>query len=170
MNKNIYERETKEYEDMIHGNNSGDNELDECIRDLYYEVMYLENHILPKNKLVNIGKAVTDVKKLIIDKEDKINKLQKVLEQYEIEDKHLFDIVAWHRRNDNKEMKVKKKKKMMAADQKEKLENFRMPEEKIIFIKRKVEAPYRPPKKEKIIKIDPEKIQQRENNELLTYE
>ena len=170
MNKNIYERETKEYEDMIHGNNSGDNELDECIRDLYYEVMYLENHILPKNKLVNIGKAVTDVKKLIIDKEDKINKLQKILEQYEIEDKHLFDIVACHRRNDNKEMKVNIMKKMMAADQKEKLENFRIPEEKIIFIKRKVEAPYRPPKKEKIIKIDPEKIQQRENNELLTYE
>jgi hypothetical protein len=170
MNNKIYEREKKNYEDMIQGNNSGDNELDEYIRDLYYEVMYLEYHTFPKSKLVNIGKAVMDIKKLIIDKEDKINKFQMALEQYEIEDKHLFDRVACHRRNDNKELKVNIMKKMIAADQKEKLENFRIPEEKIIFIKRKVEAPYRPPKKEKIIKIDPEIIQQRENNELLTYE
>ena len=170
MNKTIYEREKNNYEEISHRNYGGDSELEENIKDLYEEVMYLENRIIPKHKIIDIGRAVKNIKKIIIDKEDKITKLQMILEQHEIEDKHLFDRIACNRRNENKEMKVNIMKKIIAAGQKEKLENLRIPEEKIIFIKRKAEAPYRPPKKEKKIIIDPEIIQQMENNELLTYE
>ena len=93
-----------------------------------------------------------------------------ILEQQEKENKHLFDRIACNRRNDNKELKVNIMKKIIAAGQKEKLDQIKLPEEKIIFIKRKAEPPYQPPKKEKKIKIDPEIIRQIENGELLTYE
>ena len=171
MFKSIYEREENDYEEIYKRNYVGDHELDDAIKDLYDEVMYLENYKIPKKKSkVSITWAILDVKKLITDKEEKINKLQMILEQQEKENKHLFDRIACNRRNDNKELKVNIMKKIIAAGQKEKLDQIKLPEEKIIFIKRKAEPPYQPPKKEKKIKIDPEIIRQIENGELLTYE
>ena len=171
MFKSIYEREENDYEEIYKRNYVGDHELDDAIKDLYDEVMYLENYKIPKKKSkVSITWAILDVKKIITDKEEKINKLQMILEQQEKENKHLFDRIACNRRNDNKELKVNIMKKIIAAGQKEKLDQIKLPEEKIIFIKRKAEPPYQPPKKEKKIKIDPEIIRQIENGELLTYE
>ena len=171
MYKSIYKREENDYEEIYKRNYVGDNELDDAIKDLYDEVMYLENYKIPtKKSKVSITWAILDVKKLITNKEEKINKLQIILEQQEKENKHLFDRIACNRRNDNKELKVNIMKKIIAADQKEKIDQIKLPEKKIIFIKRKAEPPYQPPKKEKKIKIDPEIIKQIENEELLTYE
>ena len=171
MYKSIYKREENDYEEIYKRNYVGDNELDDAIKDLYDEVMYLENYKIPtKKSKVSITWAILDVKKLITNKEEKINKLQIILEQQEKENKHLFDRIACNRRNDNKELKVNIMKKIIAAGQKEKIDQIKLPEKKIIFIKRKAEPPYQPPKKEKKIKIDPEIIKQIENEELLTYE
>ena len=170
MYKSMYEREKIDYEEIYKRNYVGDNELEDAIKDLYEEIMYLENRKISKKDIINITRAVLDIKKLIINKEDKINKLHKTLEQYEKDNKHLFDKAICHRKNDNKELKVNIMKKIIAAGQKEKVDHIRLPEEKIVFIKRKAEPLYHAPKKEKKIKIDPEIIKQIENEELLTYE
>ena len=92
MYKSMYEREKIDYEEIYKGNNVGDNELEDVIKDLYEEIMYLENRKIYKKDIINITRAVLDIKKLIINKEDKINKLHKTLEQYEKDNKHLYSI------------------------------------------------------------------------------
>ena len=77
MFKSIYEREENDYEEIYKRNYVGDHELDDAIKDLYDEVMYLENYKIPKKKSkVSITWAILDVKKLITDKEEKSKKKQ----------------------------------------------------------------------------------------------
>ena len=167
--KSLYEREKNEYEDIYKRIFEGEGEFDDVIKELYLEVMNIENNIKNKREIVNITRAVLDIKNEIIKREEKINKLQNILEQYEEEDKHLFDRIVCHRKSDLKEMKVNIMKKKIAAGEKEKIEHIK-PIEKLIFIQRKCEPPYQPPKKEKKEKIDPELIKNLENEELITYE
>ena len=164
--KSIYEKEKKEYEEIYKRNYSGEGEFDSLIKELYLEVMNIEN---TKKNIINIPRAVEDIKKEIIEKELNINKLQMLLEQYEENDKYLFDRIVYKRKTDIKEMKVSIQKRKIEAGEREKLEHLR-PMEKITFIQRKCEPPYRPPKKEKKEIIDYELIQKLENEELLTYE
>ena len=167
--KSLYEREKNEYEEIYKRIFSGEGEFDDVIKDLYLDVMNIENNIKNKKDIVNIIRTVLDIKNEIIKKEELINKLQNICEQYEEDDKHLFDRILCHRKSDLKEMKVNIMKKKIAAGEKEKIEHIK-PVEKFIFIQRKCEPPYQPPKKEKKEKIDPELIKNMENEELITYE
>ena len=167
--KSLYEREKNEYDEIYKRILSGDGEFDDIIKELYLEVMNIENNIKNKKDIINITRTVLDVKNEIIKKEEKINKLQNTLEQYEKDDKHLFDRIVSLRKSDLKEIKVNIMKIKIAAGEKEKVEQIK-PIEKFIFIQRKCEPPYQPPKKEKKEKIDPELIKNLENEELITYE
>ena len=168
--KSLYEREEKEYEEIYKRNYSGEGEFDDIIKELYLDIMNIENNLKNKKNIVNISKTVIDIKKEIIGKENKINKLLMDLEQYEKEDKHSFDRALCNRKNEIKEMKVSiiknKKKEVVVVEKKENIK----PEEKIIFLQRKCEPPYHAPKKEKKEKIDHELIKRMENEELITFE
>ena len=123
-----------------------------------------------KNNIINVNKAVSDLQKIITEKEQKFNKLLLTLENYEKNDQNLFEIVLNHRKNDNKDIKINIMKKKLEAGEKEKKEQIKNPEEKLIFIQRKTEPPYHVKKKEKKVKIAPEIVKNLENEELLTYE
>ena len=165
----IYEREKKLYEEIFKRKTSGDGEFDEIIKDFYNDVV--NNKITKdKNNIINVNKAVSDLQKIITEKEQKFNKLLLTLENYEKNDQNLFEIVLNHRKNDNKDIKINIMKKKLEAGEKEKKEQIKNPEEKLIFIQRKTEPPYHVKKKEKKVKIDPEIVKNLENEELLTYE
>ena len=68
MYKSMYEREKIDYEEIYKRNYVGDNELEDVIKDLYEEIMYLENRKIYKKDIINITRAVRDIKKLIINK------------------------------------------------------------------------------------------------------
>ena len=163
--KAMFEREKKDYEEMSKKNYDADADLVDIIKDLYYEVMNLENK-KNTNEILNLNRVVLDLKKIVIDKEEKINKSISIMEQYENDNKFLFYRILFHRKNEIREFKANIMKKI--AHDKE--IQARLPEEKLVFIQRKTEAPYHVIKKEKKIKIDPEIIKQRENRELLTYQ
>lgn len=165
----LYEREKMEFEEVYKRINSGDREINDLIKELYLNVMNIENNIKNKNNIINISKAVTVLKKEIIRKEDNINKLLLTLEKCEIENKNLFYRIVNNRKNELKEMKVTIMKHKIEEGEKEK-ENQIKPNEKLIFIQRKCEPPYHAPKKEKKEKVDPELIKNMENEELIAYE
>ena len=168
--KSIYEREKNGYDEIYKRNYTGEGEFDDIIKDLYYEVMEVDKNDKKKKKsIVNINRAALDVKKSIIEKEININKLIMTLEQYEKEDNYLFVRVVHNRKNENKEMKINIQKKKIEEGERAKLFQLNMPHEKIILIQRKCEPPFRPKKKEKVVKIDPEIVKEMENDELITY-
>jgi hypothetical protein len=168
--KSIYEREKNVYDEVYKRNYTGEGEFHDIIKDLYYEVMEVDkNDKKTKKSIVNINRAALDVKKSIIEKEININKLIMTLEQYEKEDNYLFVRVVHNRKNENKEMKINIQKKKIEEGERAKLFQLSMPHEKIILIQRKCEPPFRPKKKEKIVKIDPEIVKEMENDELITY-
>jgi hypothetical protein len=171
MYNSIYEREKKLYEDISKRNIKREGEFDDIIKDLYFEVMNLENKKTKNSKknLININRAVSDLQKIIIEKEQKFNKLLMTLENHEQENKNLFNRAVNHRKNENKDMKINVMKKKIEVGELEKLEHLKNPEEKIIFIQRKTEPPYHVRKKEKNVKIDPEIIKNLENEELLSF-
>ena len=163
--KAMLEREKKEYEEMSKRNYDADADLVDIIKDLYYEVMNLENK-KNSNEILNLNRVVLDLKKIVIDKEEKINKSISIMEQYEKDNKFLFGRILFHRKNDIREFKANILKKITH----DKEIQARLPEEKLVFIQRKTEGPYHVIKKEKKMKIDPEIIKQMENRELLTYQ
>ena len=168
--KSIYEREKNGYDEIYKRNYTGEGEFDDIIKDLYYEVMEVDKNDKKKKKsIVKINRAALDVKKSIIEKEININKLIMTLEQYEKEDNYLFVRVVHNRKNENKEMKINIQKKKIEEGERAKLFQLNMPHEKIILIQRKCEPPFRPKKKEKVVKIDPEIVKEMENDELITY-
>ena len=124
-----------------------------------------------KNKLntISISNALKDSQKVIVEKEQKLNKLIINLESYEKSNKWLFDRVVNRRRNENKELKVSLLKQIIMDGEQEKIGQL-SPENKIIFIKRKAEPPYQPPKRDDKIKEDPEVVKQLENEELIKYQ
>ena len=174
--KSLYEIEKKEYEDICVRKEIGIVDLDKIVLDLYYFVMTIfkkfnkedENN---KNKLntISISNALKDSQKVIVEKEQKLNKLIINLESYEKSNKWLFDRVVNRRRNENKELKVSLLKQIIMDGEQEKIGQL-SPENKIIFIKRKAEPPYQPPKKDDKIKEVPEVVKQLENEELIKYQ
>jgi hypothetical protein len=162
--KAMLEREKKDYQEMCNRNYDENADLVDVIKDLYNEVMNLENK-KKANEILNLNRAVLELKKIVIDKEEIITKSISILEQYEKDNRYLFSKVIIQRKNEIREHKANVMKKLMTNEKLTKL-----PEEKIIFKQRKTHAPYHAPKKEKKIKIDPEIIKQIENRQLLTYE
>ena len=168
--KSLYEREKKDYDEIYNRNYTGEGEFDDIIKDLYYDVMGIDKNNKKMNKgIVNVNRAALDVKTAIIEKEININKLIMTLEEYEKDNNNLFIRVVHNRKNENKEMKINMQKQKIKDGEREKLSQLSMPNEKIVIFQRKCEPPFRPKKKEKIIKIDPEIVKELEDDELITY-
>ena len=165
--KSIYEREKAEYDEIFKRTDTGEGEFDEVIKDLYYDVIE-KNNKKPKKNILNINRAACEIKNAVVGKEIKINKLIAELETYEKEDLMLFTRAVHHRKNENKEMKINMMKMKITEGEKEKMEVY-IPTEKIVIIGRKCEPPFHVKKKEKKIKIDPELIKDREDEELMIY-
>jgi hypothetical protein len=170
----LYEREKKQYDDLIIFNKERNVDLDDIVYDLYYEVMNIfnrlqkdEGNVNSKKDLIGVNSALKEIDSIIIDSEDKVEKYIKTLESYEKSSKYLFGRICNHIRNSRKERNVNMLKKILANDKKEKSEQKK--EEKIIFIRRKAEPPFHPTKKKKNIKLDPEILKQLEDEELITY-
>ena len=106
------------------------------------------------------------MQKILYKKEEKINKLIKNLEEYEKSNETAFYRMIRRIKINTKKMNFRLFKQSIENGEKEKIEKT---PEKIIFINRKAEPPYRPPKNEKKIKLNPELIKQSENQQLITY-
>ena len=172
--KNLYEKEKKHCNGLIKFNKIRNVDLDDIVYDLYYEVMGIFNKVKKsegntnsKKELIGVNSALKEIRTIIVDSEEKIEKYMKLLESYEKSDKYVFGRICNHIRNSRKERKVNILKKILANDEKEKKEQKK--EEKIIFIKRKAEPPFQPNKKKKKVKLDPELVKQLEDEELITY-
>ena len=172
--KNLYEKEKKHCNGLIKFNKIRNVDLDDIVYDLYYEVMGIFNKVKKgegstnsKKELIGVNSALKEIRTIIVDNEEKIEKYMKLLESYEKSDKYVFGRICNHIRNSRKERKVNVLKKILANDEKEKKEQKK--EEKIIFIKRKAEPPFQPNKKKKKVKLDPELVKQLEDEELITY-
>jgi len=172
--KNLYEKEKKHCNGLIKFNKIRNVDLDDIVYDLYYEVMGIFNKVKKsegntnsKKELIGVNSALKEIRTIIVDSEEKIEKYMKLLESYEKSDKYVFGRICNHIRNSRKERKVNILKKILANDEKEKKEQEK--EEKIIFIKRKAEPPFQPNKKKKKVKLDPELVKQLEDEELITY-
>ena len=172
--KNLYEKEKKHCNGLIKFNKIRNVDLDDIVYDLYYEVMGIFNKVKKsegntnsKKELIGVNSALKEIRTIIVDSEEKIEKYMKLLESYEKSDKYVFGRICNHIRNSRKERKVNVLKKILANDEKEKKEQKK--EEKIIFIKRKAEPPFQPNKKKKKVKLDPELVKQLEDEELITY-
>ena len=92
------------------------------------------------------------------------------MDKYANEDKILFDKVVSDARAENKQIHINNMKKLMEFGGEHKLKLMKIPKEKIILKYKKSEPAYYLKKKEKKIKIDPEIIEQLQDEELLTYE
>lgn len=170
-----YDKERAIYEHKIEINELGNLDFDGIVYDLYFEVMFTfgklkldkDNKFNLNKEAVGVNDALREIRSLIIDSEEKMNKYMKILETLEKSDKFLFGRICNRIKNSHKEMKVNLLKQIIADGEKQKIDQ--MMENKIIFIKRKAEPPFHLPKKEKKIKIDPELVKQLENEELITY-
>jgi hypothetical protein len=170
----LYEREKRQYNDLNKFNKIRNVDLDDIVYDLYYEVMSIFNKLKKgegnansKKELIGVNYALKEIKSIIVDSEDKVEKYIKIMESYEQSNKYLFGRICNHIRNSRKERNVNMLKKILANDKKEKSEQKK--EDKIIFIRRKAEPPFHPTKKKKNIKLDPEILKQLEDEELITY-
>ena len=171
LNKILYEREKSQYDEIYKNNSKGYNELDQIILDLYYEVLDTFEKSEKKNKnskkkLIKPITAIEELQKILYKKEEKINKLIKNLEEYEKSNETAFYRMIRRIKINTKKMNFRLFKQSIENGEKEKIEKT---PEKIIFINRKAEPPYRPPKNEKKIKLNPELIKQSENQQLITY-
>ena len=170
-----YDKERTIYEHKLEINEIGNLDYDGIVYDLYFEVMFIfgklklnkDNKIIINKEAVGVNDALREIRSLIIDSEEKMNKYMELLETYEKSDKFLFGRICNHIKNSHKEKKVNLQKQIIADGEKQKIDQ--MMENKIIFINRKAEPPFHLPKKEKKIKIDPELVKQLENEELITY-
>ena len=170
-----YDKERAIYEHKIEINELGSLDFDGIVYDLYFEVMFIfdkikldkEKKIILNKESVGVNDELREIRSLIIDSEEKLNKYIPILEAYEKSDKFLFGRICNRIKNSHKEKKVNMLKQIIADGEKQRIDQ--MMENKIIFIKRKAEPPFHMPKKEKKIKIDPELVKQLENEELITY-
>jgi hypothetical protein len=170
-----YDKERTIYEHKLEINEIGNLDYDGIVYDLYFEVMFIfgklklnkDNKIIINKEAVGVNDALREIRSLIIDSEEKMNKYMELLETYEKSDKFLFGRICNRIKNSHKEKKVNLQKQIIADGEKQKIDQ--MMENKIIFINRKAEPPFHLPKKEKKIKIDPELVKQLENEELITY-
>ena len=170
-----YDKERTLYEHKLEINELENLDFDGIVNELYFEVMLIfdklkfdkENKVILNKESVGVNDELREIRSLIIDSEEKLNKYIPILESYEKSDKFLFGRICNRIKNSHKEKKVNMLKQIIADGEKQRIDQ--MMEDKIIFIKRKAEPPFHMPKKEKKIKIDPELVKQLENEELITY-
>ena len=174
-NEEILQSEQNEYEKIFKKSSSDISEFEEMISDLYSYVFDTNKNSKSKSlrkytEIFDVDLQIVSLKKILIRKEELINKLLSNINKYENEDKILFHRVLNNIKEENKQMYVSNMKKIMESGGQNKLKLLKIPKDKIILKYRRSEPPYHLIKKEKKFKLDPELIKQLENQELLTYE
>ncbi len=175
-NKEIYKSEKEEYEKVAEKLLNDDSDFENLIIELYnYYINEKNQNQNKKNKKsiatsFDIKTYISSLQKELIEKEEKLNELKFKMDKYANEDKILFDKVVSDARAENKQIHINNMKKLMEFGGEHKLKLMKIPKEKIILKHKKSEPPYYLKKKEKKIKIDPEIIEQLQDEELLTYE
>ena len=173
-NKEIYKAEKEEYEKVAKKLLNDDSEFENLIFDLYnYYINETKNQNKKNKKSItsfDTKTYISSLQKALIEKEEKLNELKFKLDKYANEDKILFDKVVSDARAENKQNHINNAKKLMEFGGEHKLKLLKIPKEKIIIKYKKSAPPYYLKKKEKKIKIDPEVIEQLQDEELLTYE
>ena len=173
-NKEIYKAEKEEYEKVAKKLLNDDSEFENLIFDLYnYYINETKNQSKKHKKSItsfDTKTYISSLQKALIEKEEKLNELKFKLDKYANEDKILFDKVVSDARAENKQNHINNAKKLMELGGEHKLKLLKIPKEKIIIKYKKSAPPYYLKKKEKKIKIDPEVIEQLQDEELLTYE
>ena len=175
-NKEIYKSEKEEYEKVAEKLLNDDSDFENIIIELYnYYINEKNQNQNKKNKKsiatsFDIKTYISSLQKELIEKEEKLNELKFKMDKYANEDKILFDKVVSDARAENKQIHINNMKKLMEFGGEHKLKLMKIPKEKIILKHKKSEPAYYLKKKEKKIKIDPEIIEQLQDEELLTYE
>ena len=175
-NKEIYKSEKEEYEQVAEKLLNDDSDFENLIIELYnYYINEKNQNQNKKNKKsiatsFDIKTYISSLQKELIEKEEKLNELKFKMDKYANEDKILFDKVVSDARAENKQIHINNMKKLMEFGGEHKLKLMKIPKEKIILKHKKSEPAYYLKKKEKKIKIDPEIIEQLQDEELLTYE
>ena len=175
-NKEIYKSEKEEYEQVAEKLLNDDSDFENLIIELYnYYINEKNQNQNKKNKKsiatsFDIKTYISSLQKELIEKEEKLNELKFKMDKYANEDKILFDKVVSDARAENKQIHINNMKKLMEFGGEHKLKLMKIPKEKIILKYKKSEPAYYLKKKEKKIKIDPEIIEQLQDEELLTYE
>ena len=175
-NKEIYKSEKEEYEKVAEKLLNDDSDFENLIIELYnYYINEKNQNQNKKNKKsiatsFDIKTYLSSLQKELIEKEEKLNELKFKMDKYANEDKILFDKVVSDARAENKQIHINNMKKLMEFGGEHKLKLMKIPKEKIILKHKKSEPAYYLKKKEKKIKIDPEIIEQLQDEELLTYE
>ena len=175
-NKEIYKSEKEEYEKVAEKLLNDDSDFENLIIELYnYYINEKNQNQNKKNKKsiatsFDIKTYISSLQKELIEKEEKLNGLKFKMDKYANEDKILFDKVVSDARAENKQIHINNMKKLMEFGGEHKLKLMKIPKEKIILKHKKSEPAYYLKKKEKKIKIDPEIIEQLQDEELLTYE
>ena len=175
-NKEIYKSEKEEYEKVAEKLLNDDSDFENLIIELYnYYINEKNQNQNKKNKKsiatsFDIKTYISSLQKELIEKEEKLNELKFKMDKYANEDKILFDKVVSDARAENKQIHINNMKKLMEFGGEHKLKLMKIPKEKIILKHKKSEPAYYLKKKEKKIKIDPEIIEQLQDEELLIYE
>ena len=175
-NKEIYKSEKEEYEKVAEKLLNDDSDFENLIIELYnYYINEKNQNQNKKNKKsiatsFDIKTYISSLQKELIEKEEKLNELKFKMDKYANEDKILFDKVVSDARAENKQIHINNMKKLMEFGGEHKLKLMKIPKEKIILKYKKSEPAYYLKKKEKKIKIEPEIIEQLQDEELLTYE
>ena len=175
-NKEIYKSEKEEYEKVAEKLLNDDSDFENLIIELYnYYINEKNQNQNKKNKKsiatsFDIKTYISSLQKELIEKEEKLNELKFKMDKYANEDQILFDKVVSDARAENKQIHINNMKKLMEFGGEHKLKLMKIPKEKIILKHKKSEPAYYLKKKEKKIKIDPEIIEQLQDEELLTYE
>ena len=173
-NKEIYKSEKEEYEKVAEKLLNDDSDFENLIIELYNYYINEKNQNQNNKKSIatsfDIKTYISSLQKELIEKEEKLNELKFKMDKYANEDKILFDKVVSDARAENKQIHINNMKKLMEFGGEHKLKLMKIPKEKIILKHKKSEPAYYLKKKEKKIKIDPEIIEQLQDEELLTYE
>ena len=175
--KDIYQNNLSEYNEVIKRNyycNFG-NQYNVLIRDLFSEVMDI---FKPKNskffgvnaKNLTLDECAKETKRIITENESQLNYLISFLEKSEKENQKLFNEVLAHRKVENKDKKLNMYKKFLEDKEKEKMAQNESKQNKVLFIPRKTVSPFQRQKKTKQVKVDPKVVEQKENEQLITYE
>ena len=175
--QNIYQNNLNEYNEILkrENNSSVDNEYNILIRDLFSEVMDI---FKPKNskfsgvnvKTIKIEDCVKETKRILTENETKLFNLMLFFDKAQKQNPKLFNEVITETKNDNKEKKLNMHKQNLEKKEKDKLTQTKYNSQKILFIPRKTVLPFQPQKKAKKIKVDQKVIEQKENEQLITYE
>lgn len=146
------------------------NELYDIIIDLYY---YINSIIFRKKeakKDENILDYIEDINKNISEMYNILEELLMNLNNYEENDNTIFQDVVIKRKNEIKQYKKNLALQRFINKNIDKKENTCQNRDKILFVSRKTEAPYKKPKKiKKKVVLNEKEIENIENYELINY-